>query len=206
MTIWVSKYCTPNNLTLARFGLSIIFFMLLSFAKPASNGTLVLDFATAVFILAGITDLADGYLARKYQMVTMIGRLLDPFADKILICGAFIFFCGSNFIVNGKNITDIAPWIVTVVVGRELLVTTLRGHSEATGKAFPATIVGKLKMLLQTITVIVILISIAHFSHEAWAKNLRITLIWIMIISTIGSMIAYILKYMKLQATKASEE
>jgi CDP-diacylglycerol--glycerol-3-phosphate 3-phosphatidyltransferase len=206
MTIWVSKYFTPNNLTLARLGLSIIFFVLLAFAAPATGSTLLLDFATVVFILAGITDLADGYLARKFQMVTMIGRLLDPFADKILICGSFVFFCGANFLVNGKNITDIAPWIVTVVVGRELLVTTLRGHSEATGKAFPATFAGKLKMLLQTITVIIILITVAHFPHEIWAKNLRLAMIWIMILSTVGSMISYILKYLKLQAEKPAEK
>jgi phosphatidylglycerophosphate synthase len=74
------------------------------------------------------------------------------------------------------------------------------------GKAFPATFAGKLKMLLQTLTVLVILITVAHFSHDAWAKEVRQAMIWIMILSTVGSMISYILKYLKLQAEKQAEK
>lgn len=189
------KYITPNNLTLARLVLSIGFFVLLAFANPSSRSPWYFDLAVAVFILAGISDLVDGYLARRYGMETSIGRLLDPFVDKIMIGGSFIFFCGPNFVVDGKNVTDIAPWIVTIIIARELLVTTLRGHSEANGHAFPAMFWGKIKMFLQTVTVVVVLISIAHFSQEAWARHVRLGFIWAMVISTLLSMIGYITKF-----------
>jgi CDP-diacylglycerol--glycerol-3-phosphate 3-phosphatidyltransferase len=189
------KYITPNNLTLARLVLSIGFFVLLAFANPSSRSPWYFDLAVAVFILAGISDLVDGYLARRYGMETSIGRLLDPFVDKIMIGGSFIFFCGPNFVVDGKNVTDIAPWIVTIIIARELLVTTLRGHSEANGHAFPAMFWGKVKMFLQTATVVVVLISIAHFSQEPWARQARLAFIWAMVISTLLSMIGYITKF-----------
>jgi CDP-diacylglycerol--glycerol-3-phosphate 3-phosphatidyltransferase len=204
MSILITKIFTPNNLTLARLGLSVIFFILLAYAQPGAGKTWLFDLAAALFLLAALTDLADGYLARKYKMVTALGRLLDPFADKILIGGSFIFFCGTNFVVGGVNVTDITPWIVTVIVGRELLVTTLRGHSEASGIAFPATFSGKLKMFLQTATVIAILISIGHFPDANWARQVRLAFIWIMVFSTVGSMLSYMWKYYKFQTQRSA--
>jgi CDP-diacylglycerol--glycerol-3-phosphate 3-phosphatidyltransferase len=196
MNAKLKKYLTPNNLTLARLVLSIGFFILLAFAKPNSPSTWwYLDLSVALFILAGVSDLVDGYLARRYNMETSIGRLLDPFVDKIMIGGSFIFFCGPNFVVDGKNVTDVTPWIVTIIIARELLVTTLRGHSEANGYAFPAMFWGKIKMFLQTVTVVVVLISIAHFSQEPWAHHVRLAFIWAMVISTLLSMVGYITKF-----------
>ncbi len=195
----LSKMLTPNNLTLARLVLSVGFFVLLAYCRPVSGPKWLFDLSAVVFILAGLTDMVDGYLARRLGMVTSIGRLLDPFVDKVMICGSFIFFCGANFVVDGKNVTDVAPWIVITIVARELLVTTLRGHSESKGQAFPAMFLGKIKMFLQSAAVVVILISVGHFIDQSWARNARLIFIWTMVISTLLSMIGYISKYITIR-------
>jgi CDP-diacylglycerol---glycerol-3-phosphate 3-phosphatidyltransferase len=194
----LTSLLTPNNLTLARLGLSGGFFVLVGCCKPGSGSHWLFDLAAAVFILAGVTDMVDGYLARRYQMVTSIGRMLDPFVDKVMICGSFIFFLGSNFVVDAKNVTDVAPWMVIAIVARELLVTTLRGHSEAQGQAFPATLAGKVKMFLQSATVVVVLITVGHYLEENWARTTRLVFLWVMVASTLLSMVGYVLKYFSL--------
>src|SRR5262245_50211330 len=95
-----------------------------------------------VFLVATATDWFDGWWARKFGPLTLIGRSLDPLADKILVCGTFIYLVP----VDGAGIL---PWMVTVVVCRELLVTGVRGMVEAAGKKFGADWFGKLKMGLQ---------------------------------------------------------
>jgi len=80
--------------------------------------------ALVLFVIAASTDWIDGWWARKYQQVTKLGRILDPFVDKVIICGAMIALVG----VSGSAI---APWMATLVVARELLVTSLRGWSKA---------------------------------------------------------------------------
>ncbi len=189
------KLITPNNLTLARLVLSAGFFVIIAYCKPMGSSPLLFDISVALFVLAGLTDMVDGYVARKYSMETSLGRLLDPFVDKVMICGAFVFFLGANFVVNGQNVTGLAPWMVICVMGRELLVTSLRGHSEAKGHAFPATVQGKIKMFLQSATVVAILISIAHFPHADWARMTRMIFIWVMVIFTLTSMMTYLTKY-----------
>ena len=189
------KIFTPNNLTLARLMLSVGFFWLIAKCQPGLSSAFIFDLAIGLFLLAGLTDVIDGYIARKYSMETSLGRLLDPFVDKVLICGAFIFFAGANFVIDGRNVTDIAPWMIILVIGRELLVTSLRGHSEAQGKAFPATIQGKIKMFLQSAAVIAVLVSIGHFYQQNWANIVRRIFIWTMIIFTLASMIGYLKKY-----------
>jgi CDP-diacylglycerol---glycerol-3-phosphate 3-phosphatidyltransferase len=186
---------TPNNLTLTRLGLSAGFFVVVAYCKPSVQGHWLFDLAIVVFILAALSDMVDGYLARRYGMETSIGRMLDPFVDKVMICGSFLFFLGANFVVDNKNITDVSPWIVTVVAARELLVTTLRGHSESKGQAFPATLAGKVKMFLQSVTVVVILFTVGHYSKEPWARSVRLIFLWVMVITTLVSMVGYILKY-----------
>jgi CDP-diacylglycerol---glycerol-3-phosphate 3-phosphatidyltransferase len=194
----ITSLLTPNNLTLARLGLSGGFFVLVGYCKPGSGSHWLFDLAVAVFILAAVTDMVDGYLARRYHMETSIGRMLDPFVDKVMICGSFIFFLSSNFVVGMKNVTDVAPWMVIAVVARELLVTTLRGHSEAQGQAFPASAAGKVKMFMQSATVVVVLITVGHFLNENWAGKTRLVFLWVMVFSTLLSMIGYVLKYISL--------
>ena len=97
--------------------------------------------ALVFFLVAAGTDWADGYLARKHGLVTQLGRILDPFADKILICGVFIFLAAEpNF--------RVAAWMAVLVVGRELLVTALRSFLEQQVPT-SASMAGKLKMVFQ---------------------------------------------------------
>lgn len=103
--------------------------------------------AVVLFVIAAGTDWLDGYFARKYDMVTTLGRILDPFADKVIICGGVIFLAaapGMQAVPWGLR-----AWMAVVIVGRELLVTVLRGFLEQSGKDFSAKWIGKWKMLLQ---------------------------------------------------------
>src|SRR5205823_6336696 len=95
-----------------------------------------------VFAAAAATDWFDGYLARKQGLMSALGRVFDPLVDKIVICGAYIFLLP----VEGAGLL---PWVVTVVVGRELVITGLRSFLENRGVVFGADWLGKLKMGLQ---------------------------------------------------------
>lgn len=189
------KVMTPNNLTFARLVLSAIVFVPLALYKPMSSSAWVMDIALVLFLIATVTDLLDGYIARRYEMQTALGRLLDPFVDKVLICGTFLFFLGPNYTVDGGYVTDLSAWMVTLILSRELLVTSLRGASEASGASFAATIYGKIKMILQSICVGWIMLSLAHFQGMAWAEWTRKILIWAMMIFTVLSMLAYVTRY-----------
>jgi len=191
---------TPNNLTMGRLVLSAAVFVALGHYSPGPGAGWLLDVAAALFLVATLTDAVDGYLARKHGMQTSLGRLLDPFVDKVLICGTFVFLAGPNFTVGGRHVTDLASWMVVVVLARELLVTSLRGVSEAQGRAFAATIYGKVKMFLQSTAAMVIMITLAHFGEVRWAAWLRWGIIWLMVVFTVLSMLAYVSRYAALQA------
>ncbi|HOB75335.1 MAG TPA: CDP-diacylglycerol--glycerol-3-phosphate 3-phosphatidyltransferase [Phycisphaerae bacterium] len=155
----------PNQITILRLLLSIVFFVCLAQfdGRAASPRLRLLDVSAALFIVAGLTDILDGYLARKYKQVTSFGRVIDPFVDKILVIGAYAFLAGNGFVnPHGQNISGVAAWMVVIILARELLVTSIRGVSEASGKAFGANVYGKAKMLLQVVTVCWVLFALAH--------------------------------------------
>ena len=96
-------------------------------------------FGFVVFLIATLTDILDGYLARKWKAESAFGRVVDPFVDKILICGAFIFFSSNHFIdvaqrkkfvESGMSLTGVVPWMVVVLIAREFLITSIRGLAE----------------------------------------------------------------------------
>jgi CDP-diacylglycerol--glycerol-3-phosphate 3-phosphatidyltransferase len=156
----------------------------------------VLDVALAIFIAAGISDVVDGYLARRHNQITSLGRILDPVVDKVLVCGAFAFFAGGGFIDEaGKNVTYVQMWMVALLFGRELLVTGFRGFSEAQGTAFAATSYGKAKMFVQAVTAGFLLYSVAHPSLILPANAqvvIRLVLVWATVVATALSMIVYL--------------
>lgn len=127
----------PNQLTTLRLILSIILFAFIEFDYYLTS--------LILFVIAAGTDWLDGYWARKYGQVTTLGRILDPFADKMIICGTFIFLAAN------PN-SGLAAWMVVVVVGREMLVTVLRSYMEGHGHDFSANMPGKLKMVFQCFT------------------------------------------------------
>lgn len=188
----------PNRITLARLVLAIIFFVLVAQYSQRTPQAWMLDVAVVIFIVAAVTDILDGYIARSRGLVTPLGRVLDPFVDKVLVCGAFILYAGHGFVdVNGHNVTGVSAWMVVVIVGRELLVTGLRGFSESGGKSFAATLHGKLKMWVQSIAApaILIIIGLQLRGHMQEAgETLKSLFVWITVIVTALSSIQYIMR------------
>jgi CDP-diacylglycerol--glycerol-3-phosphate 3-phosphatidyltransferase len=133
----------PNQLTWLRLLLSVALFCLIAAAQDRSSQVLYFS-SLVLFVIAAGTDWLDGYFARKYHMMTTLGRILDPFADKVIVCGTFIFLAAIPE-------SGVRPWMSVVIVGRELLVTALRSFLEQQGADFSATLSGKLKMVLQCV-------------------------------------------------------
>ncbi|MBS0210011.1 MAG: CDP-diacylglycerol--glycerol-3-phosphate 3-phosphatidyltransferase [Planctomycetes bacterium] len=131
----------PNQLTVARLVLSVALFVAMSFEYFGTS--------LVLFIVAASTDWLDGYLARRYGWVSTLGRILDPFADKIIICGTFIFLL--DVPSRELHALGLRAWIVALIVGRELLITALRSFLEQQGRDFSASMSGKLKMVAQCI-------------------------------------------------------
>jgi len=188
----------PNQITIARFGLAIVFFVLLSQYSQRNPNPRMLDAAAVIFIVAAVTDILDGYLARARGQVTMLGRVLDPLVDKVLVCGAFVLFAGPQFVdSDGHNVTEVSAWMVVVIVGRELLVTGLRGFNETMGKSFGASLHGKLKMWMQCIAAPAILLAVAHegtWISESTAHGIRLAIVWLTVVVTVLSMVHYLIK------------
>jgi CDP-diacylglycerol--glycerol-3-phosphate 3-phosphatidyltransferase len=173
----VPVFNIANQLTIARLILSIVMFALLSFEQYV--------IALVVFLVAVSTDWLDGYFARKYGLVTVLGRILDPFVDKIIICGAFVYLAA----VPGSRIV---PWMAVVVVGRELLVTAIRGFLEQQGKDFSANMLGKVKMVLQCAAVALSLWLVGAAEAPAWLATATLLTAWAAIVITIASGLVYI--------------
>lgn len=137
----------PNQLTIARLVLSVVCFAFLAFDWYLPS--------LVLFIIAAGTDWVDGYWARKYGQITQLGRVMDPFADKIIICGTFIFLAGVPRVAdNWLPASGIAPWMAVLVVAREMLVTAIRAFFEEGGTDFSAKWAGKWKMLFQCLAVV----------------------------------------------------
>ncbi len=117
--------------------------------------------ALVLFVIAVGTDWFDGWYARKFNQVTQLGRILDPFCDKVIICGTFILVAALMFATDWPWYLRIMPWMAVVVVARELLVTALRSAIEAAGGDFSASFAGKLKMLFQCFAVGSALVALA---------------------------------------------
>jgi CDP-diacylglycerol--glycerol-3-phosphate 3-phosphatidyltransferase len=180
----------PNALTLSRLGLAVVLFGLLE-ANWMAIGLVV-------FVVAASTDWLDGYLARRRGETTTLGRILDPFVDKVVVIGAFISLLGQP-----PDETGLAPWMVILVVARELLVTGLRSYLEGESVAFGADWMGKVKMVLQCIAISCILfyLGVAKgqttvFNEYAsyvldWGERLRDIMIWVAVIVTAISGVSY---------------
>lgn len=204
----------PNALSCFRLVLAAVFFLLLSFYQYEGRGDpVLLSSAFLVYVVALVTDWLDGYLARRWDAGSAFGRVVDPFADKILVLGAFIFFAGKNFIIPEraehhatispwvvKTITGVAPWMVVLLLARELLVTSLRGISEAGGQSFGAVWAGKFKMGFQSGTVLAILTFVAFYkwlgdhNYLRYAEIVRDVGIWGTVVITLYSGISYVKK------------
>lgn len=188
-----------NQITLGRLVLTAVLFALLGRLDYAPQGAhlWIAHICFWLYVVTALSDVLDGYIARKYQQITSLGRILDPFADKILICGAFIMLCGHSFYDPDavRYVTDVQPWMVVIIVGRELLVSSLRGFSEGQGASFAASVHGKVKMLIQAFAVGAILAGLAGVQRlvgetlHAWVQAV---LVWSAVVVTALSMISYL--------------
>jgi CDP-diacylglycerol---glycerol-3-phosphate 3-phosphatidyltransferase len=130
----------PNRLTLVRLVLVLPFVWALSVTSTWSN-----PIALLLFVVASITDYADGYIARRFGLVTVFGQLMDPLVDKIMTVSAFICLVATG---------DLPAWAVIVIVSREFLITGLRLVGISRGRTLPAEKLGKHKTVWQIVTVI----------------------------------------------------
>ena len=171
----------PNLLTLSRFLLAIVLFALIDW-----DGWWRLS--AVVFIVAASTDFLDGYYARKYGQVTVLGRILDPFVDKIIICGSFVFLLEHPQ-------SGVTAWMTVIIIGREMFVTSLRAILEQHGRDFSAKWSGKVKMGLQCTAVPVCLLSLSPEFREmlggaemaGWFDVFRDVVLWVTVAITIYS-------------------
>lgn len=182
----------PNQITLGRLALAIVFFAILSGYRAASGPGWVLPAAAVIYLVAALSDVVDGYLARSWDQVTAFGRVLDPVVDKVLVCGAFVFFASHAFHdpATGRNVTHVAPWMVVLILTRELLITALRSFSESQGVQFGAQWSGKFKMFVQSATACTILIVLGW--DLAALRWLIPVAVWATVIVTALSIVHYL--------------
>ena len=171
----------PNKLATLRMILIIPFVIILGIALSTNNSTLSIFmriFACIIFVGASITDYYDGQIARKYNLITNLGKLIDPLADKLLVISALTTLTKYN---------QISLWIVLIIIFRELLITGLRAIVAADGTVIAAETLGKWKTATQMITLTLIVL----FPMSYTVNNILLT---IPLILTIVSGAEYVIK------------
>lgn len=175
----------PNKLATLRIILVIPFVMVLTLALKAENSAFEITMrilATIIFAVASITDYYDGKIARKYNLVTNLGKLLDPLADKILVISA---------LVTLTKFDEISLWFVLIIIFRELLITGLRSIVAAEGVVIAAGNLGKWKTFVQMVVLVIIILFPLSF-------KINNILLLIPVILTVVSGAEYLLKCKKI--------
>ncbi|MGA2553214.1 MAG: CDP-diacylglycerol--glycerol-3-phosphate 3-phosphatidyltransferase [Smithella sp.] len=168
----------PNTITLLR--ISVVPFLFILLLSPGEFWSLIL---AILFVIASITDFFDGYIARKYQMITTMGKFLDPIADKIMVNTAMILMI---------PIGRIPAWIVAITIIRDLMVDVIRSIASSEGIYIQASTLGKQKTLAQIIAVTALIIHYSIFGINAHAVGMII--LYIALVLTIFSGIDYFIK------------
>lgn len=190
-TLWAGAATLPNQLTALRLVLAIVLFVLLAWEWYLVG--------LVFFLVAAATDWLDGYLARKYNLVTTLGRILDPFADKVIVCGTFVFLAAAPGMVATP--WGLRPWMVVVIVGRELLVTALRSFIEDRGSDFSAKLSGKIKMVLQCVAAVAALGYLTYApptDAPGWLYGTMLATVWAAVVMTVYSGAVYVLQAARL--------
>ena len=184
----------PNQLTILRLLLSVVLFCFIATGWYWTSFWL--------FVVAAGTDWFDGYFARKLGLVTTLGRILDPFADKVIVCGTFILLAAAPEVTEAPW-WGLRAWMVVVIVGRELLVTALRSFIEERGSDFSAKMSGKLKMVLQCFAAGTCLFYLSYAKNAPdWCWWLLVAFVWSAMILTVYSGIVYVRAAVKLLAER----
>jgi len=183
----------PNQISIARLVLAVILFALLTW------GYYVASFV--IFMLAVFTDWIDGYWARKYGQITQLGRMLDPFADKLVICGTFVFLAAVDRLADGTSPSGIAAWMAVVILARELLITALRSFVEQQGGDFSAKWIGKWKMAFQCLAAGWSMVHLSYLDATGahwqtpppeWMTTGLTATVWLAMLITVYSGVSYI--------------
>ena len=213
----------PNLLTIARVLLAIGFFAIIAFGLWPRSG---LDpsmrqfwgnVGVVIFVVAALTDFADGFLARRWKVVSVFGRVMDPFGDKLLIIGTFVLLSSPVFLrteatpagglavisePDGRMImtSGVQVWMTLVILGRELLVTSIRGVMEGLGIDFAAGWSGKWKMVLQSIAApTALFVAVNPFALESTVWTfLRDGFVWAAVVVTVWSALPYLMRARRL--------
>lgn len=170
----------PNKLTILRVILIqfFVFFLISPFFDGYGN-----YIALAIFIIASLTDMADGKIARKYNLVTNFGKFMDPLADKLLVCSAMICLV---------DLKLIPVWVVLIIISREFIISGFRLVASDNGIVIAASYWGKFKTTFQMLMVIVIIFNINL--QLGWLNVLGTILIYVALVLTVVSLIDYIAK------------
>ena len=173
----------PNQITMARLAIAVLLFVFLSLEIAdwgvAGSRHMALNLAMVVFIVCVCTDFLDGWLARRTGQETVFGRIADPFVDKVVVCGTFIYLT--------RLAPDlIRPWVPVILVAREFLVSGLRGYIESRGIPFGARWGGKIKMILQSVCIPTVLLYQGNFagSGSSW-EQVVLWSAWVLILLTV---------------------
>lgn len=170
----------PNIITVGRAVVAVPYVVLLS----VSHSRLAIGIAAAIFIVSMLFDVLDGYLARKWNAESTLGRILDPALDKVVICGSLVLCIDVS---HGL----LHPWMVVVVLARELGVTALRSYLESQNVSFSAKASGKLKTALECVAVGAILVNGATGDELAVMHWFTVASIWLMLVIVVYSGISY---------------
>lgn len=169
----------PNSITMAR--ISVVPFLFILLASPGPFWSLVL---AALFALASTTDFLDGFIARKYNMITTMGKFLDPLADKLIINSAMILMI---------PIGRIDAWIVAVIIMRDLIVDGIRSIASSEGIYIQASMLGKQKTVAQAFAVTALMIHYPFLGLDAHAVGTII--LYVALVLTIYSGLDYFIKF-----------
>ena len=174
----------PNKLTVMRMILIpfFVFFMLAPYFEGYGN-----YIAVAIFIIASLTDMLDGKIARKYNLVTDFGKFMDPLADKLLVCSAMICLIDKG---------QLAAWIVIIIIAREFIISGFRLVAADNGIVIAASYWGKFKTNFQMFAIILLMLNLGE-NFPAYAGGIHIVeqiLVYIALILTIVSLVDYLAK------------
>ena len=170
---------TASKITLVRIFLIPVVMIMMYLSQ--SYGSVWLWIALAVFIIASLSDYADGFIARKYNQITDFGKFLDPLADKLLVCSAMICLIDTN---------ELPSWIVIIIIAREFIISGFRLVAADNGIVIAASIWGKIKTITQMVMIIFILL---NFKGSA-AYVIEQALIYAALVLTVVSLVDYIIK------------
>lgn len=177
----------PNLLTALRI-LSI----------PALVAVLLSEFegkelvAFAIFLLAALTDMLDGFLARRRKQITIFGQLLDPIADKLLVASAFICFV---------ELGAVSAWMVVIIIGREIAVSGFRAIASSRGINIAASILGKIKMISETVTICLLILGEEYLGDLYFLSQVGL---WVVIATVLLSAGEYYFKFGPLVLSRRS--